>query len=356
MKYYIIEGKPDGEYNASSKARIDVEKILEKNNIEKYYVNTTYGVQTNKLMKWKQLLTYRSNLKVWNKELSKLKENDTVFIQYPILNTTSNLEKIIKKYKEKGITFVAIIHDMDSLRYKPEIQGKMLYARVCEEDKNILKAMDYIIAHNYSMKNELIKMGNEENKIIELQLFDYLLDKEPKKIERTKNDPIRIAGNLSPEKAKYLGQLNTLEVPFNLFGVGYVDSMGGDKIFYKGKFKPEELLDYLEGSFGLVWDGISLDTCTGGFGEYLKYNNPHKASLYLTAGIPVIVWEQSALARFVKENNVGITINSLNELKEKLEKISEKEYKGMLKNTKVISDKTKNGMFLTEAINKILEV
>lgn len=356
MKYYIVEGKPNGEYNASSKARIDVEKVLEKNNNNKFYIDTKYGVQTNKLMKWKQLLIYKNNLKVWDKELSKLKENDIVFIQYPILNTTANLEKVINKYRKKGIIFVAIIHDMDSLRYKPEIQGKMLYARVCEEDKNILKAMNYIIAHNYSMKNELIKLGNDSNKIIELQLFDYLLDKEPKKIERTKNDPIIIAGNLSPEKAKYLGQLNTLNVPFNLFGVGYTDSMGGNNIFYKGKFKPEELLDYLEGSFGLVWDGISLDTCTGGFGEYLKYNNPHKVSLYLTAGIPVIVWEQSALAKFIKENHLGITINTLNELKDKINNITEDEYKTMLENTKRISEKTKNGMFLTEALNKILEV
>ena len=129
--------------------------------------------------------------------------------------------------------------------------------------------------------------------------------------------------------------------------------MSGDNIFYKGKFKPEELLDYLEGSFGLVWDGISLDTCTGGFGEYLKYNNPHKVSLYLTAGIPVVVWEQSALAKFVKENNVGITINSLNELKDKIDNITDEEYQAMLENTKQISEKTKNGKFLMEAINKI---
>lgn len=356
MMYFAIEGNPEGKYNASSKARIDVEKILKKNNINEYYINTAKGIQKNKLMKWKQFLDYKKNCKVWDKSLCGLKKGDILFIQYPLLNTTLNIESILKKHRERGIIFVAIIHDMDSLRYKPEVQGNMLYNRVYKEDRYILNQMNYIIAHNYSMKNELIDMGNDSKNIIELKLFDYLLDKEPKKIKRSKNNPIIIAGNLSPKKAKYLSYLNTLNINFNLFGVGYTDEMSGNNINYKGKFLPEELLDHLEGSFGLVWDGISLDTCTGGFGEYLKYNNPHKASLYLTAGIPIIVWKKSALATFVEDNNVGIAIDSLNELNGKLEQISENDYKNMLKNTKKISDKTKRGKFLEDAIHRVMEV
>lgn len=353
MKYYIVEGKPDGEFNASSKARVDVETILDKKKIRKLYVSTENGVQKNKLMKWKQFLTYKKNLSVWKRDLSSLKEGDIVFIQYPILNTTINLEKVIKLYKDKGIVFVAIIHDMDSLRYKPEVQGKMLYKRVCKEDKDLLNEMNYIICHNSSMKKELVKLGNDSEKVIELQLFDYLIDFVPKKIKRTKNDPIIIAGNLSPDKAKFLSEIKTLNIDFNLFGVGYNDSMAGKNINYKGKFKPDELLNYLEGSFGLVWDGVSLDTCEGGFGEYLRYNNPHKASLYLTAGIPVIVWKESALADFIVKNNVGIAVGSLKDIRSKIEKMTDKDYKEMLDNVSKISSKTKNGEFLNEAINKI---
>ena len=35
--YYICEGEKEGKYNASSKARNDAEKILEKNGYEKYF-------------------------------------------------------------------------------------------------------------------------------------------------------------------------------------------------------------------------------------------------------------------------------------------------------------------------------
>lgn len=355
MRYFVIEGTPNGEYNATNKAREDVEKILTNNGVKPLYISSINGIEKNKLMKWKQFFSYRKNTKIWDKDLSSLNKGDIVFIQYPLTNTTSNLETVLEKYKEKGVIFVAIIHDMDSLRYKPEVQGKFLCKRVNREDKVYLNAMNYIICHNSSMKNELIKLGNEEDKLIELQLFDYCLDFEPKKFNRTKNDPVIIAGNLSPYKAKYLASLKNLGVNFNLFGVGYTDEMGGPTINYKGKFKPDDLLNHLEGGFGLVWDGETVDTCVGGFGDYLRYNNPHKVSLYLTAGIPVIVWKESALADFITKNNLGIAVSNLNEIKDIINNMSDKEYSEILKNISKISTKTKSGGFLTDAINKVKE-
>ena len=56
---------------------------------------------------------------------------------------------------------------------------------------------------------------------------------------------------------------------------------------YFGSFLPDELPAALEGGFGLVWDGDSAETCSGVFGEYLRYNNSHKASLYLASGFPL---------------------------------------------------------------------
>jgi len=356
MKYYIIEGVPDGTYNAASKARLDAEKIFKKMDLQEFYVKTKNGIQNNKFMKWKQLLYYCYNYIVWNKSLSKLKKNDLVVIQYPLINTTFCLKRAINKFKKKGIVFVALIHDLDSLRYTAESQGKFLYKRVVNEDKYVLNEFNYIIAHNNSMKSELLKMNNSEENIVVLELFDYLLDKEPTRLSHKKNEPLIIAGNLSVEKAQYLSELKKIKgVKFNLFGVGFSDLTAANNIHYKGKFLPDELLSHLEGSFGVVWDGVSIDTCKGGFGEYLKYNNPHKVSLYLTAGIPVIVWSKSALADFVIKNEVGIVVNSLKELKECLNKITEKQYNTMVNNANKISKKTKNGEYLMESLNKIFQ-
>ena len=352
MRYFIIEGSPDCAFNATNKPREDVEVILKREGVEPFHINTVSGVQKNKLMKWKQFIDYKKNTRTWDKALKEFKEGDIVFIQYPILNTAWDIKKVIKKYSEKGIKFVAIIHDMDSLRLT-EADGKMRYKRACDEDKNLLKEMSYIICHNASMKKVLVDLGNDPKKLIELKLFDYLIDFEPKKFKRTKNDPFIIAGNLAPHKSQYISYLKDLNVGFNLFGVGYTDEIGGDNIFYKGKFKPEELLNYLEGGFGLVWDGKSIDTIEGGFGNYLRYNNPYKVTLYLTAGIPVVVWKESALADYIVKNKLGFAVNNLHELEDIVNKTTDKEYDEISKNVKAISHKFINGDFLTEAIKKI---
>lgn len=352
MKYFIIEGSPDCIYNATNKPREDAEKILAKKGYKPFYINTVKGVQKNKLLKWKQFIDYKKNTRIWGKSLDTLKSGDLVFIQYPIINPTLGLEKVIKKYKNKGIKFAVLIHDLDSLRLTKE-SNYFRYKRACHEDKYLLNEMDYIICHNKSMKKVLIDLGNDKDNIIELKLFDYLIDFEPKKIERTRKGAFIIAGNLATHKSKYLSYLKELNVDFNLYGIGFEEDMGGDNVFYKGKYKPEELLNYLEGGYGLVWDGESIDTIKGGFGTYLRYNNPYKVTLYLTAGIPVVVWKESALANYIVDNNLGFAVNNLNELENIVNSISDKEYNEICKNVKAISKKFINGEFLSEALDKI---
>ena len=73
-------------------------------------------------------------------------------------------------------------------------------------------------------------------------------------------------------------------------------------------------------------------TCSGNTGEYLKYNNPHKLSLYMASGLPVIVWKKSAIAEFVLSNNVGIAVDSIFEIKDNINKITDEQYADMRKN------------------------
>ena len=277
-----------------------------------------------------------------------------------LLNTTTNLYKIIIKYKEKGIRFVAIIHDLDSLRFDEKSKKTFRYKRVCKEDSQLLNSMNYVIVHNTSMKKELVKKGIKEENIIVLQLFDYLIDnKIAEFIDCNHNNEYKktviIAGNLSPYKAKYLKDINRVNVKFNLYGAGFEDSMRGNNIEYYGKFKPDELIEHLKGDFGLIWDGETIDTCSGSFGNYLRYNNPHKASLYLTAGIPIIVWKESALKEFVENNNVGISVDSLYDIKKVLDNISNEQYEEMKENALKISKKTRQGLYLKQSINSILD-
>lgn len=108
----------------------------------------------------------------------------------------------------------------------------------------------------------------------------------------------------------------------------------------------------MEGDYGLVWDGAELNCCAGTVGEYLKYNNPHKVSLYIASEMPIIIWEKAALAKFVKDNNIGITVSSLYELPEVLSKVTKQEYQMYKYNLSRLSADVKNGKYLTEALSK----
>lgn len=353
MQYYVMEGSPKGEFNASSKARNDVVEICKECNFKPFYVPTEYGVQDKIWMKWKQLLIYKNNFSSWRKKINELKQDDVIYIQYPLLNTTEGFEKILKFCEKKSIKTIAIIHDLDSLRFSIESDGKRVYDRVNFEDNTYLPLFSKVICHNDLMKNELIKKGVKKDNIIALGVFDYLSQSKTKNVTLDKNHPIVIAGNLNPIKAGYIKHLNQIDqVDFNLYGSEYKES-NAKNVHYKGAFKPEELINEIEGSFGLVWDGSSTEGCSGNYGNYTRYNNPHKVSMYLAAGIPVIVWGEAAISKFVSNNKVGITIHSLNELGNKIENMSQEEYLEIKNNCDKISQLIRSGYYMKKALKLV---
>lgn len=185
------------------------------------------------------------------------------------------------------------------------------------------------------MANHLISKGVIARKIVTLEAFDYLADKN--KLSPTLlNRSIAIAGNLNPDKAGYpysLIDLMPKDIQFELYGPGF-NGESSNHISYNGVADPDKLPELLNASFGLVWDGETINGCSGTKGEYLRFNNPHKMSLYLAAGIPVLVWSQAAVAEFVKENKIGLTIDSLEEIESLLASLSQENYATILANVK----------------------
>ena len=145
---------------------------------------------------------------------------------------------------------------------------------------------------------------------------------------------------------------------FELFGPNFDESINkSQNIHYNGSLPADEVPNALTTGFGLIWDGLTTETCSGDFGEYLKYNNPHKLSLYLSSGLPVIIWAKAAEAEFVKKYNLGFAVNSLNEIPAIFNTLTEDKYCNMANNVKDIASKLTSGYFtkkaITRAINKL---
>ena len=349
MKYYLKEEflHDNNVKNAGNKARNDVEEIVKREG----YQPLVFSVDN-----WYEMSTLKAQIhksKAFGQALDQLKQGDELLIQFPMLHHSFFSTHHVKKVQKRGVKVHFIIHDLEALRYVKVDNTPLKHKiRVQIQESGLLGVADGIIAHNPIMKSVLVDKGVEADKIVSLGIFDYLIPNFQEKTGLTKNQPIIVAGNLAQEKAGYLYSLPE-EPAYNLYGVGFDESRALANETYFGSFLPDELPAALEGGFGLVWDGDSAETCSGVFGEYLRYNNSHKASLYLAAGFPVVVWEESALAHFVIDKQCGLVVSSLSDLKENLDTLSEEQYKEMLENAKQIGSKLRQGQYLRTALSKL---
>ena len=349
MKYFLKEEflKDSGARNAGNKARNDVEEIVKREGYQPLLltVEDWYQMGTVKAQ--------RHKAKALAQAFSQLKSGDQLLIQFPMLHHSFFTTRLVRKIQRRGVQVYFIIHDLEALRYANLDTVPLKHKiRVHLQESSLLKVADGVIAHNPIMKSVLVEKGIPEHKLVSLEIFDYLIPNYQEKDGLSKDQPIIVAGNLAQEKAGYLYQLPARPA-YNLYGVGFDEKRALANETYFGSFLPDELPAALEGGFGLVWDGDSAQTCSGVFGEYLRYNNSHKASLYLASGFPLVVWKQSALSRFVLENGCGIAVESLHDLKATIDYLSDEDYQDLVEKTKYIGKKIRDGFFLTNALNKL---
>ena len=174
-----------------------------------------------------------------------------------------------------------------------------------------------------------------------------------------KNLPIIVyAGALAMRKNAFMLQMGDIANDYQLHVYGNADGLPGlqpsPSVVIKGFIPAEEFIAKVEGDYGLVWDGDSLDACTGNFGEYLRYNSPHKLSFYIRAGLPVVVWQEAALASIVEKEGIGLCIDSIRQLGERLAAITQEQHATMLRNVSRVSQKMSEGGFLRNALQEAM--
>ena len=349
MKYFLKEEflKDSGARNAGNKARNDVEEIVKREGYQPLMltVDDWYQMGTIKAQQHKA--------QALSQAFSRLKSGDQLLIQFPMLHHSFFTTHLVKKARKRGIEVYLLIHDLEVLRHANITSLPLKHRiRMHLQEASFLKTADAIIAHNPIMKSFLVKQGLSEKKIVSLDIFDYLIPSFIEKEKLCKEQPIIVAGNLAQEKAGYLYKLPA-EPAYNLYGVGFDESRALENETYFGSFLPDELPAALEGGFGLVWDGDSAETCSGVFGEYLRYNNSHKASLYLASGFPLVVWKQSALSHFVLEKGCGIAVESLHDLKETIDNLSDADYQDLVDNAKRVGQEIRDGHYLKTALKHL---
>lgn len=326
--------KLTGSHDASVKPRTDIEKFLK--GPDTWVVNVPINVNS----KFSKAVGVGWTLSSYLREAIAGANPQVVYIQYPAYSAVvmDHALKILRKRTSAKI--VLIIHDIESLRMSAD-HPEFLTAEIRR-----FNSVDGLIVHNQAMADWLSDHGVTVP-MSQLQLFDYI-NPQPV-ITDSASSNICFAGNL--RKAQFLNDVPFKQVQVDVFGDGL--TLMNSQLIDHGSKSPDELPKFLTDRFGLIWDGNSADTCSGEYGEYLKYNSPHKASLYLSSGLPVIVWSQSALAPVISSLGAGLVVGSLTEIEPVLSELSNTEYLSMKQAALDTAKKLKSGQMIQSAVNSI---
>lgn len=344
-KAYILNQKIDKDFNAAGKAMRDVFKVFTENGVKVMPGVSKDAPKYLKILDLPILFFYMIFI---------LGKGDYCIFSYP---ENSLKIKLLKKLAPiRKVNVVCFVNDINSIRDgnfdKPEIK------QLIQRDMELIGSANIIMAPNNNSKKFLESQGIT-SKIISVGTWDYIIDDEfgtsNAKHQQGTKWQIAFAGNLN--KAPFIEKLDEIEgdnIFFKLWGNYDSVISNSQKHEYMGSVSPEELPRYVSGChIGLVWDGVSVHACEGGLGEYLQYNNSHKCGLYLASGLPVFVWKKAGLADFVIKNQCGFAIESLDEISEILDGLTESNYERLLENVRKVSTNVRCGYYLKSALDKM---
>lgn len=324
--------------HAGTKARNDVETILRQCgakplNSQRLELQAENGVIRSNIANRLGFLRYYLDILRIRKE--------TIIIQYPMLAFDVQFDYVQRLAMRNRVIF--LVHDIQSLRR----DGNAGLDREIE----MLNLASGLIVHNRFMEQKLRELGIRVEKVYLLNCFDYLYEGDT--TADSTIEGVAFAGNL--EKSEFLPAMCTKNphLDFHFYGNGWSENISHG--IYHGSFPPDDIPGRMCGKYGLIWDGRTTIGCTGSVGEYMRINNPHKLSLYIAAGLPVVTWSGAAIAEFIAQHNLGITVEQLDDLQQTLSNIDDSQYENMKNNVLRIREDLIKGAFLRTALSAVEE-
>ena len=324
-RFFVSELYPDAQYQAGT-LREDIEMTLCGEGYVVLNLRGSTGLSG-------KLRLYFSVIKL----LLRIPSGSCCFFHFPLRSRAIRVFQAALKFK--GVKRIGYIHDLDGIRDQSD--------KLRNRDVRQLGSFNMLIAQTEVMKG-WVHSNTGHPQILVLGMYDYLSDTGPR-VCTDKNEGIAFAGNLKKAPfVHYLGK--TKGINWFIYGDGQA-IVAGPNLHIMGTADPRKLPGLIRGSFGLIWDGDETGTCSG-HGAYLKYNIPHKAALYLRSGLPVLVWEHSAIAEWIKITNTGIILQHIEQAEEIIHNISNETYKAMAANCRLIANKMQEKYFLKKTIRE----
>jgi|GEM_PF-3036285 len=271
--------------------------------------------------------------------LRRLVPGSIIFFIHPLYSRTN--QTILRIAQIKKSIPVCLVSDINSLRDET-IQF--------DNETSYWKKLMYFIFQNDTMKRFVEKkLGTKKS--VNLELFDLLFP--PVKRPRSNAKQVVFAGNIA--KCPFIHDLHRIKQ------IQWLIYTSSSLIVYEN-IVHHELKDEvsvrkpLQGSYGLIWEGDTIENISNFKGQYLSIVTPLKLSNYLLNGLPVITHTDAAIAGFVIDHQIGFCVDTLYDIPEKINAIPEEEYQQMRRNAEQFSGKIASGHYTGKAIDEMLEI
>ena len=262
--------------------------------------------------------------------IARLNAGDVVIFQSPTWNGVDWDNALVDKIKLYGGRVVFFIQDV------PPIQFENNYFLMPYFIDMYNKA-EVVVVPSEKMYQRLVEEGLTVKKYVVQKMWDFNvhMDLHTPSFEKK----LYFLGDVSRFPFFQNWQFNT---PLHVFG-NHKSDYDYSKVHFGGWLnKTELLLELSKGGFGLVWGNQENPKDEP---DYYKMNCSYKLASYLSAGIPVIVPDYLSNADFVKENNVGYVVSSLEEADQVIQECSEEKYSEMVSSVKNVQYLINNGYF-----------
>ena len=318
MEYVISPLQPDTD-QATVKAKLDTAYFFGKVGFRELFLS--------RYVFW--------NDEHWRSEIlgiiATVGKGDVVIYQIPTYAEPSVEKAVVELVHKQGALIIAFVHDVEYLRFPDSYdKGQVL---------SFFKSFDALIVGTQLVKEKLAADG-VNIPMIPSGPWGY---RQPIAYRRPSfSKTLHYAGNLVDRKAGFLQNF-----PENLHIKVYGSADGktdlpfslADSVEYLGSYRQEELALALNDGYGLIWD----EDKEHHFDPYARINMTHKFSLYLSLGLPVIACNQTAIGRYVSENGLGIAIDSLDNLGNIIEGVTEDDFNRIVDKVANISDLIRSG-------------